>query len=68
MKVWIDENQEGFVSKSILGRYYFHLNDVYRDTYCGNVKYVTMTYSQFKKLYPVKTSSWYVREKNKKQI
>jgi hypothetical protein len=64
MSIWIDENQEGFVSKGY-DTYYFHLNEIYRDAYCGNVKYRTMTYKQFKKLYPVSTYNWAARKKKK---
>lgn len=62
MKIWIDENQVGFVSKGV-NSYYFHLNEIYRDTYCGNVKYRTMTYLQFKNLYPITTRYWFARKK-----
>lgn len=65
MRIWIDENQEGFVAKGLSKSYYFVLNEIYRDSYCGNVKYITMTYSKFKKLYPIKTELWWKREKIK---
>ena len=65
MSTWINENQEGFVHKGVSGTYYFHLNEIYRDAYCGNVKYVTMTYSKFKELYPVQTFDWWARKKKK---
>jgi len=65
MAIWINENQEGFVHKGVSDIYYFHLNEIYRDANCGNSKYVTMTYSKFKELYPVQTTFWWARKRPK---
>lgn len=64
MKIWIDENQRGFVRKGGLDTYYFLLNDIHEGRSVGNVEYITMTYSEFKKLYPVSTYVWYGRKKS----